>query len=114
MSDRSRSNAGANRLRSVSSFILRVALFFAVGTFPCFSSSSGVGLATESEVPCEQSESAEKIVVIVQSRLRGCGVRVDCRMPSRVRPDRDLSMTSTLVVPVGHRLPNNLLAPLRC
>lgn len=101
-------------LKHVGSIVLRVIVLLALGLFPGISPGIAVPVVTESHAPVEQGESAEKFGVIAHAHPRGKVVHSCVRTPLRVQHADKRWMTSIRLVPTGHRLPNNLMAPLRC
>jgi hypothetical protein len=114
----------AKRSLSSVAFVARVLLhsfvLFVVVLFPCAAPSFGLFNLTESEAPVEEDESSEEEVTKVQARIRVARIRVARDQPGLpflvpMRGRLNLATASMAGVPhSGHRLPNSLLAPLRC
>ena len=90
-------------------------VLFVVTLFPCTTLSLGLPNVTESESPAGSDESSEEEAVCLQVRTRV--VRNQPSSPLLV-PDRVGFRHATARLAslphAGHRLPNHLLAPLRC
>lgn len=100
-------------------FSTRVALHFSVlfvlALFPCHTPSVGLLDLTESEAPLDQDESSEEAAVGVQARTHIRRRQAGFSLLVPVRGGLSLSTAGTANIPhSGHRLPNNLMAPLRC
>ncbi len=99
----------------LASVLLHCSVFFVVALFPCAAPSLGLVNVTESEAPADQDESSAKEAISLQSRARI--VRNQPGSPLLV-PDRGGLNLATVKISghtyFGHRLANNLLAPLRC
>lgn len=83
--------------------------------FPCAASSFGLLNVVESEAPFDQDESSQENAISVQIRTRAGRDQPGLQLPAPVRASLNVATASIAAVPhSGHRLPNNLLAPLRC
>ena len=95
--------------------LLQASVLFVVALFPCATPSFGLLTVAESEAPVDQDESSEEEAISVQARTRVGRNRPGSPLLVPVRDGLNLATASIAVVPhSGHRLPNNLLAPLRC
>lgn len=87
---------------------------FVVALFPCATLSAGLLNVTESEAPLDVGESSEEIAISVQRRIRVRRGRSGLPLRMQMRGGSTLATDRVVRVPhAGHRLPNNLLAPLR-
>jgi len=94
---------------------LHVSVLFVVALFP--SSTPGLGQhdLTESAAPVEQDESSEEAAIRVQVRTRFGRDELGLPLSASLPGGPSLPTTGTSRAPqAGHRLPNHLLAPLRC
>ena len=83
--------------------------------FPCATPSFGLLNVTESEAPVDQDESSEEEAISVQARTRVGRDQPGLRLLVPVHGGLSLATASIASLPhSGHRLSNNLLAPLRC
>ncbi|MDA1051184.1 MAG: hypothetical protein O3C40_11985 [Planctomycetota bacterium] len=95
--------------------LLHSSMLFVVALFPCATPGMGLVNVTESEAPADQDESSAKEAISLQ-----CRTRVVRNQPSSsfVVPMRSgLGLAAAKIaghLHTGHRLSNNLLAPLRC
>ncbi len=95
--------------------LLHAVVLFVVAIFPCAAPTLGSRTVTESEKPVDQDETSQEKDVNLQARTRVGGRQrgVPLLVPGGSRP----SVSAQVMVRAsrsGHRLPNNLLAPLRC
>jgi hypothetical protein len=95
-------------------FLRALALFF-VGVLPGVTPGLGRLHGTESEAPMDRDDLAEGEAIDVQPRTRvsHCQMASRCMLPipegSSIKTLRAVEHRSS-----GHRLSNNLMAPLRC
>ena len=101
-------------------FSARVALhssvLFVVALFPCAESSIGLLHLTESETPVDRDESSDEAAnsVQVRTRVRRNRQRPGSSLLVTVHGGQSLPTAGIARTPQsGHRLPNNLMAPLR-
>ena len=99
---------------AIFSLVVHASVFFAVALLPCASLSFGLREATESEAPVEREGSPEEVAIYAQSRMRVVRSHASIRLLVTLRTRLKLSTSSASVARSGHRLPNHLLAPLRC
>ena len=93
---------------------LHSSVLFAVALLPCTTPSFGMLNSTEFEAPVDQHESSAEEAISVQARTRVGRDQPGSPLLVPVRGGLSLATASIAVVPhSGHRLPNNLLAPLR-
>jgi len=103
------------RVEFLARVLLHSSVLFVVALFPCATPSFGLLNVTESEAPVDQDESSEKEAISVQARTRVGGDQPDSPLLVPMRGGLSLAVASIASVPnSGHRLPNNLLVPLRC
>ena len=94
--------------------VLQFVLLFVVALFTCTTHTFALRDLSESEVPAEQEQAGKEPVINQQARVH---VRHSLpRMPLLVseRYGQMLSRQAAIAPQPGHRLPNNLMAPLRC
>lgn len=93
---------------------LHAAVMLVVAIFPCATPSLALRPATESEAPVDQDETSQEQDFSLQAKPRigrrqtGVPLQVPVHISLRVSHE---AVRATMP---GHRLPNNLLAPLRC
>lgn len=105
----------ARRVAFFARILLHSSVLFVLALFPCATPSFGLLTETESEAPVDQDESSEKEATGVQARTRVGHNELGSRLVVSVRGGSSLTAVNIAVVPhSGHRLPNNLLVPLRC
>ena len=108
-------NLALPRLAFLARVVLHVAVLFVVGLFPSATPGFGLLAATEFEAPMDQDESSGEEAISVLARTRARREQPGSLLLAPVRCGTNLSAASRVDVPrSGHRLPNNLLAPLRC
>ncbi len=100
-------------------FFARVLLYssvlFVVAFFPCNTPTFGLLTVAESEAPVDEGESSEDVAISVRVRTQVDRDQLGSQLLGPVRGGLSLATSSTAsVTNSGHRLPNNLLAPLRC
>jgi len=91
--------------------VLIIAALFSCGIIPCL----GLLPVTESEAPVDQDESSEEAAS--SARVRTHFSRTPSSLPLVVSLSGGINFATTRIFRVpdrGHRLHNNLLAPLRC
>lgn len=74
----------------------------------------GLVSSTESEAPVEEGKSVEEAAISVQGQTRVRRRQPTTPLPIAMRCGASLSMNTRSGPQSGHRLHNNLLAPLRC
>jgi hypothetical protein len=95
--------------------LLHSSVLFVVALFPCTEPGIGLLNSTESEAPVDQDESSEEEAISEQARTGVGRDQPGSPLPVPVRVGLSLTTVGIARVPnSGHRLPNNLLAPLRC
>ena len=95
--------------------LLHSSVLFVMALFPCATPSFVLLTETESEAPVNQEELSEEEAISVQARTRVGRDQPASPLLGAVRGGLSLATASIAGVPhSGHRLPNNLLAPLRC
>jgi|GEM_PF-6978137 len=96
---------------------LHFAVLFAAAIFQCGSASSRLLNVTRSEAPVDQDESTFTDAISVKTRSRVCRNQQHLALLKPVRGGlvRAYSGIPRIRNPLsGHRLANNLLAPMRC
>lgn len=108
----------AKCLRPLSVFILRGSLYlsvmFVVAIFPCATPSLGLRTVTESETPVDQDETSFEKDISLAAKARVGREQPGVRLRVLVRVGLNVSSAAARGPRAGHRLANNLLAPVRC
>jgi hypothetical protein len=99
---------------AIFSLVVHSSVFFAVALFPCATLNFGPREVTESEAPVEREASSEEVAISAQSRTRVVRSHAGMRLLVTLRIRLNLSTSTAGIARSGHRLPNHLLAPLRC
>jgi len=95
--------------------LAHAAVLFVAALFPCTALSLGLPNVTESESPAGPDEPSEEEAVCLQARSRVARSQPSSPLLVPVRVGFRRAAARPASVPhSGHRLPNHLLAPLRC
>ena len=95
--------------------VLRTSVLFAVILVPCATPTLGLLNVTEPKAPTDTDESAAEEAISVQARARVVGSAPASPLLVPLRGGLRIATSSVAASPYsGHRLPKNLLAPLRC
>ncbi|MCA9145193.1 MAG: hypothetical protein KDB05_20500 [Planctomycetales bacterium] len=102
------------RLAFVARVWLHAAVMLVLAIFPIATPSLGLRPVTESEAPVDQDENSHEQDISLQTKTR-IGRR-QTGVPLQVPASVSLRVSHAAARPpvAGHRLHNNLLAPLRC